>query len=55
MKNKKTAINIMIDEELKENAAKVLDELGLSMSTAITLYLKQICKEKGIPFYIKLK
>ena len=54
MKKKKSPINIMIDAETKEQATQVLDQLGLSMSTAITIYLKQIIKIEGIPFEIKV-
>jgi addiction module RelB/DinJ family antitoxin len=31
------------------------DELGISMSAAITLYLKAIVREKGIPFPVTLE
>lgn len=53
MKKETSPINIMVDKKVKENATKVLDELGLSMSMAITVYLKQIVKTKSIPFRIK--
>lgn len=33
-----TQINFRIDEDVKKNAEKVLDELGLSMSAAITVF-----------------
>ena len=55
MKKEKVPINIMVDKEVKENATKVLDDLGLSMSAAITLYLKQVYKKKGIPFNLRTK
>ena len=46
-------VNVMVEEKVKEEATKVLEELGISMSMAITIYLKQIIKEEGIPFKIK--
>ena len=45
-----STIQIRIDEKTKRSAKKVLDELGLDMSSAIKLYLKQISVKKGIPF-----
>ena len=53
MKKQTVPINIMVDKKVKEDAVKVLDELGLSMSMAITIYLKQIIKTNSIPFQIK--
>jgi len=45
-----TTIQIRIDKKTKHSAKKVLDELGLDMSTAIKAYLKQISARKRIPF-----
>ena len=53
MKKQTAPINIMVDKKVKEEAVKVLDDLGLSMSMAITIYLKQIAKTNSIPFEIK--
>lgn len=45
-------ISIKIDEETKKEAQKLFKDLGLSLSTAINIFLKQAIREKGIPFYI---
>ena len=45
-----TQINFRIDEDIKRNAEKVLDDLGLSMSAAITVFLKKVGREHRIPF-----
>lgn len=50
----KTTLNLRIDKSLKDSAEKVIDELGLSMSAAINLYLKMIARTKSIPFDLKL-
>ena len=50
----KTTMNLRVDQALKKDAEKVLNELGLSMSGAINLYLKMIVRTKGIPFDLKL-
>ena len=52
-KKKKAPINIMVDEDVKEKATEILDELGINMSTAISIYLRQIINKNGIPFEIK--
>ncbi|MFA5687403.1 MAG: type II toxin-antitoxin system RelB/DinJ family antitoxin [Acholeplasmataceae bacterium] len=47
-------INMRVNNEIKKESEGILNELGLSLSTAIDLYLMQIIKERGIPFEIKL-
>ena len=44
--------SIKIDEETKKEAQKLFKDLGLSLSTAINIFLKQAIREKGIPFYV---
>lgn len=44
-----------IDPELKDQANKVLGELGLSLSGAVTIFLKAVVREKGIPFPVSIK
>ena len=39
-----------VEPELKEQAEAVLTEIGLPMSNAITLFLKQIVLRRGVPF-----
>ncbi len=43
---------IQVESEIKERAEAVLDQLGISMSTAMTIYLKQIALLGRIPFEI---
>ncbi len=50
----KTTMNLRVDKALKKDAEKVIDELGLSMSAAINLYLKMIVRTKGIPFDLRI-
>ncbi|MCR4561746.1 MAG: type II toxin-antitoxin system RelB/DinJ family antitoxin [Bacilli bacterium] len=51
----KTTLNLRIDSKLKNDAEKVAKELGLPMSTAITLFLKALVREKGLPFPVVVK
>ena len=43
-----------IDPKIKEQAEKVLEQLGISMATAMEMYLRQIVLQKRIPFEIAL-
>jgi len=47
-------VRARIRPEVKHQAGAILNELGLSMSEAISLYMNQIVKHRGIPFPIKL-
>lgn len=45
-----TTIQVRMDEKIKKQGMKILNELGLDMSTAINAYFRQIISVKGIPF-----
>jgi len=47
-----TNIQIRIDEKEKEKAKEIFDKLGLDMSSAIKLFLKQTTMRKGLPFLL---
>ena len=47
-----TSVTFRIDEELKRQAEALFDDLGLSMTTAITIFLKAIVRQGKIPFVI---
>ena len=47
-------IQARIDPNIKEQARNVLDKLGISMSEAISVYIRQIVLQQGIPFKIML-
>ena len=46
-------INVRVDAALKKDAEKLFNELGLNMSSAITMFLKSAVSYEGIPFEIK--
>lgn len=50
-----SVIRSRIDKELKERAATVLEECGLSWSVAIRLFAEQIVKHEGLPFEVTRK
>jgi len=43
-----------VDPKLKKEAEAVLEEIGLPMSNAINLFLKQLVLRRGIPFPVTL-
>ena len=43
-----------IEPEIKEQAESVLNQLGIPMSNAIGLFLRQVVLQRGIPFDMKL-
>lgn len=48
-----TNITVRMDTELKKQAEALFSELGLSMSAALTVFVKQAVYEHGIPFEIR--
>ena len=51
--NNSTNLNIRIDRNIKETSEKVLGDLGLNMTTAINMFLRQVIRVNGSPFEIK--
>ena len=43
-----------VEPEVKEQAEAVLEQLGIPMSNAIGLFLRQVVLQRGIPFEMKL-
>jgi len=47
-------VRARVDAQLKKDVEQILSEIGLSTSQAITLFLKGIKRERGIPFELKI-
>jgi DNA-damage-inducible protein J len=45
-------VNIRIDDTLKEEADHLFEELGMNISTAFTIFIRQALRQRGIPFAI---
>ncbi|RRD96492.1 type II toxin-antitoxin system RelB/DinJ family antitoxin [Clostridiales bacterium COT073_COT-073] len=43
-------VNLRVDDEVKRDVELILDEIGLSMSAAINVFLKRVAREGKIPF-----
>ena len=47
------ATTINIDDNTKKEAQELLRDMGMNLSTAVNVFLKQLVKEQRIPFEIK--
>ena len=45
-------ISLRIDDDIKKIAEQVCKDMGMSMSTAVNIYLKKLGRERRIPFEI---
>jgi len=44
--------NIKIDEKLKQESQMLFESLGLNLSTAVNMFLRQAVREQAIPFRV---
>lgn len=51
---KTTSIYARVEPEIKEQAEKVLSQLGIPVSSAISMFLRQVVIKRGIPFDVTL-
>ncbi len=51
---KTSGLYVRLEPGLKEQAEAVLSQLGLPMSNAIDLFLKQVVLQQGLPFPVRL-
>ena len=49
-----TNLSIRIDRDLKDEADQMFNALGMNLTTAITVFVKQAVRQKKIPFEIAL-
>lgn len=54
MANMTTAISVQINKKDKEEATKILDKLGVTMSGLINMTIKQVIMKEGIPFEVTI-
>lgn len=48
--DKKTTVSFRTKQLTKKKAEKVFDDLGISMSSALNMFLAQVVRDKGMPF-----
>jgi DNA-damage-inducible protein J len=49
-----TNVNVRVDENLKHQAEAIFSELGMNLSTAMTLFLRSAVRYGGIPFDLRV-
>ena len=49
-----TNLNIRTDKAIKEAAESIFREFDLTMTSAVNMFLRQVIRENGIPFSLKL-
>ena len=54
MANKTTNISIRMDNELKKQADALFEELGMNITTAFNIFVRQSLREGRIPFDITI-
>ena len=50
-----TTINVRVDETVKRNVEVLFDSMGMNISTAVNMFLKQCLMEEALPFQPKVK
>ena len=51
---KTSTVFARVEPEIKEQAESVLNQLGIPMSNAVSMFLRQVVIQRGIPFEMKL-
>ncbi|MBR6756619.1 MAG: type II toxin-antitoxin system RelB/DinJ family antitoxin [Peptococcaceae bacterium] len=49
-----TNMNIRMDKEVKEQAQQIFAQLGMDMTTAVNVFLRQTIRYNGFPFELRL-
>ena len=52
--SQQTTVNVRMDADLKHEFDKVCNDLGLTMTTAVTILAKKMTREKRIPFEVSM-
>lgn len=52
--SKSVSMNIRVDERTRAEAESIFEQLGLTMSGAINMFLKQVVRENAVPLSMEL-
>lgn len=47
-----TSVNFRMDEQLKRNVEEICQRMGMSFTTALTIFCRKVEQERKIPFEI---
>lgn len=45
-------VTIRLDEDVRKEADKLFDEMGMTLSTAVNIFIRQCLREQKIPFQV---
>ena len=48
-------VNIRVDENVKQEVEVLFEEMGVNMSSAVNMFLRQVIRTRGIPFEVTAK
>jgi DNA-damage-inducible protein J len=48
-------VSIRIDDNVKDDADKLFEELGLTLSGAVNIFVRQALRQRGIPFVVTME
>lgn len=48
-------ISVRVEDDVKKDAESILSQLGLSLSTATNVFLRQVILHNGLPFAVELE
>lgn len=51
---KTAAVTVRLDPKLKKDAQVVFEDLGITTTQAISMFLKQVSMRKGMPFPVEV-
>ncbi|MDD7513455.1 MAG: type II toxin-antitoxin system RelB/DinJ family antitoxin [Clostridiales bacterium] len=51
---KTSNIYVRVEPNIKEQAEIVLEQLGIPMSNAVSIFLRQVVMQNGLPFEVKI-
>ncbi len=49
-----STMNIRMDKDVKEQAQRIFAQLGMDMTTAVNVFLRQAIRYNGFPFEVRL-
>lgn len=49
-----STITIRVDKELKKRAEEIFENIGISTTTAFTLFMKKVIRDEEIPFKLQI-
>ena len=52
--SKTSSIYVRVEPEIKQEAEVVLSKLGIPMSNAVSMFLKQVVMRQGLPFQVEI-